>query len=79
MKSVSYRFKAANTIETAPQRVQRKQIAAEEPVTARIRRPQVEATEVQHAEIENSLADHAGPRAAADVPGTHRVGALAEG
>jgi hypothetical protein len=35
-------LKAANTIEAAPQRVQRKQAAAEEPVTARIRRRQEE-------------------------------------
>jgi N12 class adenine-specific DNA methylase len=33
-------LKAANTIETAQQRVQRKQVAAEEPITARIRRRQ---------------------------------------
>ncbi len=33
-------LKAANTIETTPQRVQRKQAAAEEPITARIRRRQ---------------------------------------
>src|SRR5262249_35122300 len=33
-------LKAANTIEAAPQRVERKQAAAEEPVTARIRRRQ---------------------------------------
>jgi hypothetical protein len=31
-------LKAANTIEAAPQRVERKQAAAEEPITARIRR-----------------------------------------
>lgn len=33
-------LKAANTIEATPQRVQRKQAAAEEPITARIRRRQ---------------------------------------
>src|SRR5262249_29899570 len=33
-------LKAANTIETTPQRVQRKQAAAEEPITARIRKRQ---------------------------------------
>jgi N12 class adenine-specific DNA methylase len=33
-------LKSANTIEAAPQRVQRKQAAAEEPITARIRRRQ---------------------------------------
>ncbi|HWP39624.1 MAG TPA: helicase-related protein, partial [Tepidisphaeraceae bacterium] len=35
-------LKAANTIEAMPQRVQRKQAAAEEPITARIRRRQEE-------------------------------------
>jgi hypothetical protein len=39
-------LKAANTIESAPQRVQRKQAAAEEPITARIRRRQEANTEV---------------------------------
>ncbi len=40
-------LKAANTIEAAPQRVQRKQAAAEEPITARIRRRRQETnTEV---------------------------------
>lgn len=33
-------LKSANTIEATPQRVQRKQAAAEEPITARIRRRQ---------------------------------------
>jgi hypothetical protein len=33
-------LKAANTIEASPQRAQRKQAAAEEPVTARIRQRQ---------------------------------------
>jgi hypothetical protein len=62
-------LKAANTIETAPQRVQRKQAAGEEPITARIRRRQEEnavagqaatdaameaRTETQQAEEENS-------------------------
>jgi len=42
-------LKAANTIEAAPQRVQRKQAAAEEPITARIRRRQQENTEVSEA------------------------------
>lgn len=51
-------LKSANTIEATPQRVQRKQATAEEPVTARIRRRQEEAVEVQHAE-ENSPAGHA--------------------
>jgi len=53
-------LKAANTIEAAPQRVQRKQAAVEEPITARIRRRQEEAAEVQHAE-ENSPEGHAEP------------------
>ncbi len=39
-------LKAANTIEAAPQRVQRKQAAAEEPITARIRRRQEANTDV---------------------------------
>jgi hypothetical protein len=39
-------LKAANTIAAAPQRVQRKQAAAEEPITARIRRRQEASTEV---------------------------------
>ena len=51
--------KAANTIEAAPQRVQRKQAAAEEPITARIRRRQEEAAEVHAEEI--SPAGHAEP------------------
>jgi N12 class adenine-specific DNA methylase len=38
-------LKAANTIEAAPQRIQRKQAAAEEPITARIRRRQEANTE----------------------------------
>jgi hypothetical protein len=38
-------LKAANTIEAAPQRARQKKIAAEEPVTARIRRRQTEAGE----------------------------------
>jgi hypothetical protein len=42
-------LKAANTIEAAPQRVQRKQAAAEEPITARIRRRQETNTEVSEA------------------------------
>ncbi len=42
-------LKAANTIEAAPQRVQRKQAAAEEPITARIRRRQEANTEVSEA------------------------------
>jgi hypothetical protein len=41
-------LKAANTIEAAPQRVQRKQVA-EEPITARIRRRQETNTEVSEA------------------------------
>jgi flagellar biosynthesis GTPase FlhF len=64
-------LKAANTIEATPQRVQRKQAAAEEPITARIRRRQEAgqsaghdaateaASEVQSAEQENSPADDA--------------------
>jgi hypothetical protein len=47
-------LKAANTIEAAPQRVQRKQAAAEEPITARIRRRQEEAAEEQHADETDS-------------------------
>ncbi len=42
-------IKAANTIEAAPQRVQRKQAVAEEPITARIRRRQEANTEVSEA------------------------------
>jgi exonuclease VII large subunit len=42
-------LKAANTIEAAPQRVQRKQAAAEEPITARIRRRQEANTEAGEA------------------------------
>jgi hypothetical protein len=42
-------LKAANTIEAAPQRVQRKQAAAEEPITARIRRRQEADTEISEA------------------------------
>jgi ribonuclease HI len=42
-------LKAANTIEAAPQRVQRKQAAAEEPITTRIRRRQEANTEVSEA------------------------------
>ncbi len=42
-------LKAANTIETAPQRARQKQAAAEEPVTARIRRRHAEAGEVLQA------------------------------
>ncbi len=42
-------LKAANTIEAAPQRVQRKQAAAEEPITARIRRRQQADAEVSEA------------------------------
>jgi hypothetical protein len=42
-------LKAANTIEAVPQRVQRKQAAAEEPITARIRRRQEANTEVGEA------------------------------
>jgi hypothetical protein len=38
-------LKAANTIETTPQRIQRKQAAADEPITARIRRRQAANTE----------------------------------
>jgi hypothetical protein len=38
-------LKAANTIEAAPQRIQRKQAALEEPITARIRRRQEANTE----------------------------------
>jgi hypothetical protein len=41
-------LKAANTIETTPQRVQRKQAAAEEPITARIRRRQVADSASDH-------------------------------
>lgn len=37
-------LKAANTLEEAPQRTERKQTIAEEPITARIRRRQEEAT-----------------------------------
>jgi hypothetical protein len=40
-------LKAANTIEAAPQRVQRKQAAAEEPITARIRKRQEANSESQ--------------------------------
>jgi hypothetical protein len=62
-------LKAANTIEATPQRVQRKQAVAEEPITARIRRRQEHPAtdqaggqddvagagiEVQHADDENS-------------------------
>lgn len=54
-------LKAANTIEATPQRVQRKQAAAEEPITARIRRRQEEAAEVQQADEVNSPAGHAEP------------------
>jgi hypothetical protein len=42
-------LKATNTIDAAPQRVQRKQAAAEEPITARIRRRQQADTEVGEA------------------------------
>lgn len=54
-------LKSANTIEATPQRVQRKHAAAEEPITARIRRRQEEAAEVQHADEENSPAGQAEP------------------
>jgi hypothetical protein len=53
-------LKAANTIEATPERVQRKHAAAEEPITARIRRRQEESTEAQHAE-ENSPEGHTDP------------------
>ena len=43
--------KADNTIEAAAPRGERKQIAAEEPVNARIRRRQEEAAEVQRKRI----------------------------
>lgn len=61
-------LKAANTIEATPQRTERKQAAAEEPITARIRRrfeihpsalhadEQDAATDTQHLQAENSPA-----------------------
>lgn len=54
-------LEAANTIEAAAPRGERKLIAAEEPVTARIRRRHEEATEVQHADEENLPAGDAEP------------------
>jgi hypothetical protein len=49
-------LKAANTIETTPQRVQSKQATAEEPITARIRKRQEAGSEVadQSAEVEQA-------------------------
>jgi hypothetical protein len=48
-------LKAANTIEAAPQRVQRKQAAAEEPVTARIRRRHTQAGEAVQVGLPHAL------------------------
>jgi hypothetical protein len=48
-------LKAANTVEIAPPRVLRKQAAAEEPITARIRRRQEADSASDHSvEMENS-------------------------
>lgn len=57
-------IKAANTIEAAPQRVQRKHASAEEPITARIRRRQ-EATPTPDQAVEH---EEAAAAAAATTP-----------
>ncbi|MHB1425013.1 MAG: hypothetical protein ACYC3I_17710, partial [Gemmataceae bacterium] len=83
-------LKAANTLEAAPQRLQRKQAAAEEPVTARIRRRQKEnasageivqlgqpeaANDNFHADNDNQQPTPEFIGQAADLPGAHRPGA----
>jgi hypothetical protein len=55
-------LKAANTLETAPQRSERKATVAEEPVTARIRRRQQEAAQTMP---ESDLAPESSPDATA--------------
>ncbi len=74
-------LKAANTIEAAPQRARRKHSAAEEPITARIRRRQEEnaiadptvGTDATPAANElNSLDSHAGGIAGGKQPMTFR-------
>ncbi len=62
-------IKAANTIEATPQRVQRKQAAAEEPITARIRRRQ-EANPSSNQAIASDAAMEAGPASTQNSPGT---------
>jgi hypothetical protein len=52
-------LKAANTIEAAPQRVERKQAEAEEPVTARIRRRQEANTVVSQSGDHDASKEHA--------------------
>jgi len=65
-------LKAANTIEATPQRVQRKQAAAEEPITARIRRRQEANSATDHA-IEHG----ASPQPPAPLPPA--VGVISSG
>ena len=62
-------LKAAHTIEAAPTRTAARRIAAEVPVTARIRRRSEPAAEVETiAEPENAQSPEAMPVAEADAP-----------
>jgi N12 class adenine-specific DNA methylase len=66
-------LKAANTIEAAPQRVERKQAAAEEPITTRIRRRQEPNTEAGEAvQNDGQEADGQSPQSPGKPPSSFR-------